>query len=182
MMTSIGVLIAVAGMLLPAAGEPRTPLGSGTGGINAPRVRPYDARAKALLTAGLERSATFRRIVDQLDGHDVIVYIEMKPGLAKHFVGTLNLLAATKSHRYLHIAVNPLFGQQTQIAALGHELRHALEVAHAPAIVDAASFEAHYRQHGVNVKAHANGWDTQAAKDAGEDVRRELADRRAAIG
>jgi hypothetical protein len=140
------------------------------------RVRPHDGRSATLLLRGIERSPTLRLIVDQLEAHDVIVYIEMHPGLKHQIAGHLTWLTSAGSARYVRISLNPTLGPETLLSVLGHELRHALEVALAPQIVDEPSLEAYYRRHGIQVQSHSSGWDTFAAREAGELVRREVAD------
>jgi hypothetical protein len=147
---------------------------------SSPRVRPYDGRSAALLLEGLERSATIRAIAERLEQRDVIVYVQMQPALRKGLAGTMTWLAATESHRYVRISLNPEMMHDSLIAALGHELQHALEVAEAPSIVDTASLQAYYEQHGMSTDKHINGWDSMAARVAGEDVRRELSGGRSA--
>jgi hypothetical protein len=141
---------------------------------SGPRVRPYDGRSAALLLEGLERSATMRAIVDRLEQRDVIVYVQMQPALRKRLAGTMTWLAATESHRYVRISLNPELMHESLIAALGHELQHALEVAESPSVVDTASLQAYYEQHGMSTATHINGWDSMAARVVGDDVRREL--------
>jgi hypothetical protein len=63
-----------------------------------------------------------------------------------------------------------------QIAALGHELRHAVEVAEAPSVVDTASLGEEYRRigfasHGV---PPGSGFESRAAIDAARQVWLEL--------
>lgn len=145
------------------------------GTFRDPRVRPYDARSASLLLEGIERSTTIRAIVDRLEELDVIVYLEIQPALSKKLAGRLTWMAATASHRYVRISLNPELNQDALIAALGHELQHALEVAEAPSIVDGPSLQAYYERHGVSSSHQANGWDSLAARVIGDDVRRELA-------
>lgn len=140
-----------------------------------PRVRPYDARSATLLLEGIERSDTLRALVDRLERLDVIVYLEMQPTLRRKLAGTLTWLTATASRRYVRISLNPELMRDAVIAALAHELQHALEVAEAPEVRSAAALEAYYRQHGLSTTAHVNGWDTLAARQIGDIVRRQLA-------
>jgi hypothetical protein len=140
-----------------------------------PRLRPYDARAAALLLAGIERSQTIRLLAERLEQHNVVVYIDVQPGMKRHLAGRMVFLASTKSYRYVRISLNPELPNETLVSVLGHELRHALEVAEEPAIVDDASLEAYYKVHGINMRSHVSGWDTQAARDTGDMVRREIA-------
>ena len=139
------------------------------------RVRAADTRTANLLVQGLQRSSTLRGLVDQLERHDVIVYIEMQPMMKKRLAGTLTWLTATKAHRYVRISINPELNTEMAIATLGHELQHALEVAKAGEIVNAVTLANFYRAHGESNPAEFNGWDTEAARVAGQDVRRELA-------
>jgi hypothetical protein len=64
-----------------------------------------------------------------------------------------------------------------QIAALGHELRHAVEIADAPSVVDDASLAAEYRRVGFPSRAvrSGNGYESRAAIDAAHRVWAELA-------
>jgi hypothetical protein len=140
-----------------------------------PRVRPNDGRSAAALLQGIARSETVRLIVERLETLDVIVYVEMQAALQHKLAGRMVWLAATQHFRYVRISLNYELSGETLIAVLGHELRHALEVALSPSIVGEPSLEAYYEKNGINMRSHANGWDTQAARDAGELVRRELA-------
>jgi hypothetical protein len=143
--------------------------------LRSPRVRPYDGRAAQLLLEGLERSVTLRAIVDRLEQLEVIVYLEMQPALRKKLAGMLTFLTATASSRYVRVSLNPEYPRDTLVATLGHELQHALEVAEAPSVVDAASLQAYYEKHGLSTPQHVNGWDSLAARVIGDEVRRELA-------
>jgi hypothetical protein len=174
-MLSLGALLTLLVLLPPAldATAPERPAPSkiANGG---PRVRPHDTRSAKVLLDGIQRSAKIRAAVDELERHDVIAYVQMQPALNGRLVGTLTWLAATDSFRYVRISLNPEVTGAAAIAALGHELQHALEVARAPSIRDAASLMAFYQKNGISMPGHDNGWDTRAAREAGEEVRREL--------
>jgi len=142
---------------------------------SSPRVRPNDARSATVLLQAIQRSATVRLMVDRLEAQDVIAYVEMQPTLRRQLAGRMVFLGATQSFRYVRISLNPELGTDALVSVLGHELQHALEVASSPSIVDESSLEAYYRKHGISVRAHSSGWDTQAARDAGDLVRKELA-------
>ena len=143
--------------------------------IRSARVRPHDARTAALLLQGIERSETIRGLVSRLEADSVIVYVEMQPALHHDLAGRLVWLAATADYRYVRISLNPELSSEVLISVLGHELQHALEVARAPSIVDEDSLAAYYKKYGMSMRQHNNGWDTQAARDAGDLVRREIA-------
>ena len=171
LVTFIALLSTAAPMSAVAA--PDTPASSRT--LLTPRVRASDSRTAVLLTKGLQRSATIRQLVQQLERGDVIVYIEMQPTLKRRLAGMLTWITNTKTHRYVRVSINPELNTEIAISTLGHELQHALEVANAPAIVSAQTLEQYYAAHGDSSSAERNGWDTQAARLAGDEVRRELA-------
>ena len=66
----------------------------------AARVRTADPRTTTLLAEGLERSATIRALVDQLEQRDVIIYLEMQPALRNHLAGTLAWVTSTPRARH----------------------------------------------------------------------------------
>ena len=140
-----------------------------------PRVRPNDGRSATLLLRGIERSETIRRLVANLEARDVIVYVEIQPALSRQLGGRLVWLTAAGGFRYVRVSLNPDLSLEAQISTLGHELQHAFEVASTPSIVSESSLEEHYRKTGMSTRSHDSGWDTQAARDTGDLVRRELA-------
>jgi hypothetical protein len=143
--------------------------------MNGPRIRPYDGRVAAILVDGLRRSPTLRGLVERIEQGDVIVYLETRHALRKeHLSGLLTWLSATPTFRYVRVSLNPELSRNTAIAALGHELQHVLEVVGEPSIVDSTSLEAFYQQHGINMHRQNNGWDSQRARNAGNEVRRDL--------
>jgi hypothetical protein len=121
-------------------------------------------------------------LVDQLETSDLIVYVEMHPALKHQLAGRLTWLTKAGNARYVRISLNPTLSPETLVSTLGHELRHALEVATAPHIVDEASLEAYYRRHGIHMRSHSGGWDTLAARETGELVRKEIAERYISTG
>ena len=139
------------------------------------RVRAADERAAALLSRGLERSQTLRRIVDELETRDVIVYLQMEPAMDRHLAGGVTWVIATSTVRYVRVSLNQYLVTDARIVALGHELQHVLEIARQPSIVDSKTLAAYYGTHGFSNPGYGKGWDTQAARDTGNEIRRELA-------
>ena len=144
-----------------------------------PRVRPHDSRIAALLVEGIARSSRLRHLIDRIEQSDLIVYIETQPALRGRVAGSLTWLTKTALFRYVRVSISPDQFGEPGIALLAHELQHALEVAEAASVVDPSSLEALYRKIGQRVGVHVSGWDTEAARVVGEDVRRELAASRA---
>lgn len=140
-----------------------------------PRVRPNDGRAATLLRVGLDRSPTLRALVDRIERSQVIVYLEMEPRLRRRLSGCLTWVAAVDRFRYVRASINPDLAFDQQIAAVGHELQHVLEIAEHPDVVSEPSLIALYRRIGLQRPYGGLDWDTIAARDTGSVVRRELA-------
>jgi hypothetical protein len=137
------------------------------------RVRGADVRVQEYLTTGFSRSTTFARLLTALNASDVIVYIERVMTLPHDTIGRLSIVPVANGQRYLRIQIRSDLSTTDAVALIGHEMRHALEVADAPAVRDSDGMIKLYRQIG-----HSSGgehvYDTTAAQDTGRQVRREL--------
>ena len=145
--------------------------------LNAPdrRVRAPEARVRSLLAEGLHQSRTFASLMTALNRSDVIVYIEAVMILPKDTMGRLAMLPRVGSgSRYLRVQIRADLSRREAIALIGHELRHALEIAEATEVRDTTSLIRLYERIGhPTIGEHA--YDTEAARDTGRMVRRELA-------
>lgn len=141
---------------------------------NTARVRAADGRTAAILRDGLNRSETVRALVEELERSNVIVYLEIQWNLKRGLAGNLAWVAATKTFRYVRISLNPELTADAMVATLGHELQHAVEIARERSIVSGEAMAGYYERNGLDITSHWHGWDTLAARRAGEDVRREL--------
>ena len=138
-------------------------------------VRAADKAMAEVITSGLKRSGTFAHLVLALNRSDVIVYIETGRVLPTSIVGRLLLAAGPEGTRYLRIQVSGHPGSNDMIALVGHELRHALEVAESPQVRDEASLIALYERIGHPTSTGSlHQYDTHAAQDAGRRVKAEL--------
>jgi hypothetical protein len=161
---ALGMLVLVAS--LAGGQEPRD------GG----HVRTMDARIRAEINEGMARSAFFRDLVTRLDASDVIVYVETQCPMSPRLFGRLAFMAAGGGRRYVSVRVSCAMNDVEQIAALGHELRHAVEIAEAPSVVDVPSLAELYRHigfpsHGVPQGA---GFESRAAIESARRVWAEL--------
>jgi hypothetical protein len=137
-------------------------------------VRAVDRAMSSMLAEGMQRSGTFAHLILALDKSDVIVYVETGRPLPSSIAGRLLLAAGPEGFRYLRIQVSGRPNSKEMIALLGHELRHALEVAECPEVRDDAGLIALYQRIGhPTVGPHQ--YDTAAAQAAGRQVRAELA-------
>lgn len=139
----------------------------------ARRIRTMDARITKLLADGVQRSSTFATMVAALQESDVIVYIELKPRLSSKLAARLLLQGVAGGQRYLRVQVRPNLPNDQMIAIIAHELRHALEVAADASVVDQAGLLSLYERIGYRT-ASTGGYDTEAARRAGETVHLEL--------
>ena len=137
------------------------------------RVRTSHPRVAAALFAGVSRSRTFAALIDALDRSNVIAYVELVQELPRAARGRLILATKIKEQRYVRIQLRFLLGHDEMISVLGHELQHALEIAQAPEVTDNARMRKFYQRTGAGM-SDGFGFDTAAARIAGDQVRREL--------
>jgi len=149
-------------------------------------IRSTSPELRALIDAGIDRSPTFRDLVNQLEASDVVVYVSFgsfsNPGIA----GKIQFIAAAGGSRYLQVVVAHL-PDPSGLAILGHELRHAAEIAATPSVVDNESLAQCYARIGFRVVPEVDRYDTASAVDYGRRVLREAIrtcadDRRASPG
>jgi hypothetical protein len=133
------------------------------------RVRPVDPKAAAVLAEGQRRSPTVRTLLAAIDGSDLIVYVGTR-FLARS--GETEFVTRTPAARYLRISMNVTETETRLVPWLGHELRHAVEIASDPAIVSAPALESFYRSSGHAVSDH--GYCTDAAQQVTGIVRQEM--------
>lgn len=170
-MTLTRILAAL--LLLPLAAPP---VAAGKDLADPPRVRLLDPRLRSLFEQGKDRSPTFQALVRRLEQSNVVVYIETDPFSDTSFAGRLSFLSAVGGTRYLLIRVAPLPSLIQQLAMIGHELQHAVEVADNPEVVDQDSLWREYMRIGYVSGMVDSGlaFDTHAAIDAGARVAEEL--------
>jgi hypothetical protein len=135
------------------------------------RVRSDNPAIAALLTQASQRSTTFAELVKTINTTDGIVYVkEGTCGRGPRACFTHQVITAGP-YRVLHILVDPHRPDGELMGAVGHELRHAIEVLSDPTITSDAAVRSFYKQNGVEL----NGvLETRAAIAAGADVRDEL--------
>ena len=135
------------------------------------RVRSDDPAIAALITQASHRSPTFRSLVETINTTDGIVYVnEGTCGRGARACFKHQVIIAGPN-RVLHILVDSDRPDWDLMGAVGHELRHAIEVLGDPTITSDAAMRSFYKQNGVEL----NGvLETRAAIVAGTDIRGEL--------
>jgi len=140
-------------------------------------LRTTDDRLRRLLDLGTRTSPTFRALVQRLLDSNVIVYLWCDRADTAPSDGRLTFVSTAGGYRYVVVRLVRLHSRERQIALMAHELRHAVEIADAPQVVDHESLEREYRRIGYmssTPTADRKTFDTRAAVDAGVDVMREL--------
>lgn len=160
----------VSAIFIALAGTWTSAAGSEEGRSDVRRIRTTSPRIIEALQAGLNQSGTLRDLVDRVEESDLIIHITtLTPGSGG---GQMNFAASTPENRYVRIAVKESLPWPQLIAILGHELQHAVEIADAPQVVDAASMRTHYESIGYSVEIGRH--ETRRARDAGIRVLREV--------
>jgi hypothetical protein len=142
---------------LEAAAASPAPVPSATPWSAWSRTRPLSPGAINLLKEAVLRSAIVEDLLEQIERTDLVVYLaDSMPGA---FVGpksTMVFLAGDTPSRFLLIRVDAMrLPLLERIAALGHELHHALEVAAAPEVRGALDMIPLYRR---------IGWETSKGR------------------
>ena len=141
------------------------------------RIRTTDARLRRLLDQGLRLSPTFRALVQRLLESDVVVYLWCDGAHERVTDGRLTFVSAAGGLRYVVVRLLPLASAERQIAIMAHELRHAVEIADAPDVVDQESLAREYQRIGYSNSMPLSSkmaYDSRAAVAAGIAVLREL--------
>ncbi|PYR59989.1 MAG: hypothetical protein DMF85_06340 [Acidobacteria bacterium] len=149
---------------------------SAAAALEAPdrHVRTLDRRVHWLIAQGVSHSRTFASLVTEITSSDVIVYVQEARDLPTGLSGRLFLLPTSNDQRYLRIQVRlDGLSPRDAIALMAHELQHAVEVARAPDVRDAATMARLYERIGDRGLG-AHWYETQAARRAGRQVRSEL--------
>lgn len=135
-------------------------------------IRSTDAPIRKLLRSGFRQSPTFASLITRLQRSDVIVYVEGVPRLPGALDGRMMMLPRVTGFRYVRIQIALRGTPEESIAVLGHELQHAVEVADAMEVGDAAGLARLYQR--IGIRSGPDVYDTDAAQQTGRTVRREL--------
>ena len=140
-MWSIVMLSIVAG-LLPA----QDAVAGDRNGAPYTRVRSTDGYMIALVRQGYDRSPTFRELVDTLQRSNVIVLVQ--PGMCAggRIRSCLVSVSGSERDRHIRIKVDPRHTIKSGlIAAISHELQHAVEIAEHVEVTNASGTLELYR-------------------------------------
>jgi hypothetical protein len=138
------------------------------------RVRTDSPYVRVVIASGIERSPSFRAIVDQLERSDLIVEVQCTRLNDSRLVGRTVFLSAQPAVRYVLVEIEC----PAMLRIVAHELSHALEIATARSVVDSETLAQLYAQIGFPTygpgAATCGQYETAGALDAGERVHHEL--------
>ena len=140
-----------------------------------PHIRTTSPDLRALVREGAQRSATFRSLVTRLEQSDVVVYLEYDRRSMVDVRGFLTFISSAGGRRYVRVKIEWQLPREPQLAILGHELQHAVEISEAPDVVDDESLLRFYSRVGTHWHVGARRcFDTRAAVAMGGQVLREI--------
>lgn len=166
-LATIGSICLAANLVIPGTAPAPSSIG--------PRVRGATPAINTLLASGARRSATFARLVKEIDETDLVVYVEIIDTLPPGLDGRMMFLISTGGARYLRVQVATNLAKDDLIAVVGHELQHVLEVAAHPNVQSSQDLAMLYRLIGMHSPAN-DRYDTAEARSIGRRVRAELLD------
>ncbi|HEX3703649.1 MAG TPA: hypothetical protein VHU82_09970 [Vicinamibacterales bacterium] len=155
-------------------------------GEAAGSVRVLSPQLRAIAEDGLTMSKTLQELVQRLDASDVVIYLtcaQTEVPQARSFDGKLRFLSAAGNVRYVVAHVNCRLSREEQTALLGHELRHAVEIADDESVVDIRTFGRCFARIGFLVARDGPRvtYDTDAARGAQRAVQHDLRSARSAV-
>lgn len=140
-----------------------------------PHLRPQDDRVAAALRDGAKRSATFKSLVERIERSQVIVYVALNPTMKSNLNGMLTWMTQAGGFRYVRASISPDLSSDQMIATVAHELQHAVEVIEDESVTDEKTLTALYQRIGKPSGSQTpSRWETAAAQQTGNQVRREL--------
>jgi hypothetical protein len=140
-----------------------------------PCLRTDDPIVTDLVTRGLDASGTFRQLYERLEHSDLIVHLRRGTQVPAGS-GFNQFITYAGSYRFVRITLNVDKVDDGAVALLGHELRHAVELAEEPAVDDGVEYQRMYDRIGYQScsRAAPRCYETHAAVIAGRAVMREL--------
>ena len=140
---------------------------------NVSAIRAGNIIVGDLVEEGALRSATFAAQLCELAASDVVVFIDPPSYLPPNVDAYLVFISSTSAKRYVRIRLSNHLIYPRNISLIGHELRHALEIARHPEVVDNKSLTTMYQQFG-RAASRPGAWDSDEAVLVGRMVAREL--------
>lgn len=139
------------------------------------RIRP-EPTLTTVVDRAVERSPTFRLIVERIEQSDVIVHLTCSNFASLLLAGRTALVSKGPDVRYLRVQVLCSQGQPALVTIVAHELQHVVEIASTPDVVDDRSFVRLFSTIGFStcISTGQEQFETDAALATGDRVREEF--------
>jgi hypothetical protein len=138
------------------------------------RVRPLNPEAAALLADAQQKSETVRNLIKDLDGGDVVAYVQVVPANEAGPQSTLQFVGASHAVRFVLIQVADCRKPCRKAELLGHELQHVHEVIAAAWVTDDAGMQRLLTMTGYPDSSSARRYETSAAGQTERKVRNDM--------
>lgn len=168
-----GILVLLTLLAATASAAPDLPFTPGW-----THVIPLSAGAAELLSDAAQRSPIIGTLLRDLEKSDIVAYVaDLTPAsTAGGPPSYLSFVSRDLTARYLVIRIDRFKLSPTErVVFLAHELHHALEVAAAPEVKDAATLARLYRK--IGRETARNRFESDAAQAVSIRVRNELSSR-----
>ncbi|MBZ5559799.1 MAG: hypothetical protein LAO77_21230 [Acidobacteriia bacterium] len=142
-------------------------------GAGSPAIRSNFTWVDQLVLNGIAHSATFASEAQELSTSDLVVFLEPVMNMPSELSAYLVFMSATPACRFVRIRYDIHLSDPRAIAMIGHELRHALEIANHPEVVDNLTLSAMYKRFGKRV-TDGEMYDSVEAVTAGRIILQEL--------
>jgi hypothetical protein len=140
-----------------------------------PHLRTVEPALVVAIASATDRSPTFHRLVERLNRSDVVVLSELRGVAGDQSGGPHDVRRCGGRDALSADLVDRRYGGCRRLGILGHELRHAVEIADAASVRDNASLASLYRRIGFRAgQDREDRFDSEAAIDAGDQVEREV--------
>jgi hypothetical protein len=140
------------------------------------RIRTESNQLATVFDRTVERSSTFRLIVERIEQSDVIVHLTCSNFRSLLLAGRTALVSGGPDVRYVRVEILCSQGEPALVTIVAHELQHVLEIASTPDVVDERSFVRLFRAIGFSTcwSTGSEQFETTAAIATGDRVRAEF--------
>jgi len=139
------------------------------------RIRSESTQLTTVFDRAVERSPTFRSIVERIEQSDLIVHLTCSNFRSLLLAGRTALVSKGPDVRYLRVQILCSQGEPALVTIVAHELQHVVEIASTPDVVDDSSFVRLFRAIGFStcLSAGMEQFETSDAIATGDRVRAE---------
>jgi hypothetical protein len=138
-----------------------------------PHLRPAALASQPLVAASLERSLIVNSLAEQLKATDVVAYVVTAPDGVSGRDSAIHFLGRSKAQRFMVITVNSALPEDRQIALVGHELQHAVDMSRAKWVTDQERMSQYFTRVGWRI-GDVPGYETLSAMQTERKVGKEL--------